>query len=289
MKKVLITGSSGFIGYHLCDALSKENIVLAPSRSELNLLDTGAVEEYVRSKEVDIVIHSATQRTLGLSEEHSQRVLKNNLCMFCNLERCSQYFEKMFFLGSGAEYSKEAYKPYMKEGYFSQNIPKDDYGFSKYLMTRIAYRASNLYNLRLFGIFGSHENYNYRFISNTICKSLLNKDIVIHQNVKFDYLYIDDFCEIMKRFLDIVPSYKEYNVCTGKSIEILEIAQLVKRLTGSSSKIIVENQGLGMEYSGNNERLLKEIDDILFTNNDIAVQELIKYYQNIEIKLEGNY
>lgn len=41
-------------------------------------------------------------------------------------------------------------------------------------------------------------------------------DMSINQNVKFDYLYIDDLCKIVEWFVTNTPKYNYYNVCTGK-------------------------------------------------------------------------
>lgn len=289
MKKMLITGATGFIGRNVRERLSLQYEIVAPSRNELNLLDAGAVEKYLDHQKVDIVVHTAVQRTLGLSEEHERQVLHNNLMMFCNLERCREYYDRMIFLGSGAEYAKVAYIPLMKEEYFGHAVPDDDYGLSKYVMTKISESSQNIFNLRLFGVFGPYEDYNYRFISNSICKMLRGKDIVIHRNVKFDYLYIKDFSNILGKFLTVKPQFKNYNVCTGLPVDLLTIAELVQELLGTENKIIVENPGMGYEYSGDNSRIMKEIGDYQFMDMKESIAELIDFYKHNSFELRGNY
>lgn len=289
MKKMLITGASGFIGKNIQERLALKYEMLSPSRAELNLLDAKAVEKYLDNQKVDIIIHTAVQRTLGLSEEYERQVLHNNLIMFCNLERCREHYDKMIFLGSGAEYDKEVYIPLMKEEYFGHTVPSDDYGLSKYIMTKIAENSCNIFNLRLFGVFGPYEDYNYRFISNSICKMLSGKDIVIHRNVKFDYLYIEDFCNILDKFLDIKPQFRNYNVCTGLPVDLLTIAEIIRELLGVRSKIIVENPGMGYEYSGDNSRIMKEIRGYQFMDMEKSTAKLIDFYKHNNFELKGNY
>jgi dTDP-4-dehydrorhamnose reductase len=48
--KVLVTGASGFIGRNLREGLSREFEVHAPVHAELELLDTAAVERFLRSR-----------------------------------------------------------------------------------------------------------------------------------------------------------------------------------------------------------------------------------------------
>lgn len=289
MKKVLITGSSGFIGRNLTEYLSAEYCVLAPRHQELDLLDAKKVEEYLHREHPEYVIHSAVQGTLGLPDIYKTMVLKNNLQMFFHLKRCSECYEKMYYFGSGAEYGKDVYIPNMQEQYFDTTVPQDDYGLSKYIMAKSVKDSENIYDLRLFGVFGQHENYNYRFISNCICKALKNRDIVIHQNVYFDYLYIKDLCNIMGWFLGHQPKEHFYNVCTGHAVDIYSIAKIVVQKTNSMSKIIVENGELGKEYSGSNQRLQGEMSEYIFTEIDTAVEEMIQFYQNITFELSGDY
>ena len=53
--------------------------------------------------------------------------------------------------------------------------------------------------LRLFGVFGRHEDYAIRFISNAICKTLFDLPITLRQNRTFSYLYVDDLGPIVER------------------------------------------------------------------------------------------
>jgi len=60
MRKILITGSKGMVGRNIVEfEKSKDYILLTPSSKELNLLDRGSVDEYIKSNKPDIVIHCA--------------------------------------------------------------------------------------------------------------------------------------------------------------------------------------------------------------------------------------
>lgn len=289
MKRLLITGANGFIGKNLVEYFSGKYQVLCPNRKELNLLDEKSVKEYLDSQHVNIVIHSAIQGTLGMPKEYENLVLENNLRMFFNLERCQDCFEKMYYFGSGAEYGKDAYLPLMNEDYFDHNVPVDYYGFSKYIMSKITKQSKKIFDLRLFGVFGPYENYNYRFISNIICKAIEGKEISIRQNIFFDYLYIKDLCRIMEWFIENTPLQKHYNICTGEKIDIASIAHIVKNKVGNDIKIRIEQEGLRKEYTGDNSRLLAEMGQVQFTPIENAIEELIQYYKKHPFHLEGTY
>lgn len=289
MKKILVTGANGFIGKNLAKYLGGMYEILPVSRETADLLDQEQVEQLFQKETIDAVIHSATQSTLGKGKESELTLLKNNLKMFFNLERCQSSYGKLIILGSGAEYDKRHSLCFVEENAFGNSVPDDDYGFSKYIMSKIIMNSDKVYNLRLFGIFGPYENYNYRFISNMICKALLGSDIKIHQNVMFDYLYIKDFCKILPWFIENTPCHNCYNVCTGEQHDIVSIAKEIVEQTGSPSRICVEKPGWNKTYSGNNKRLIREMGEVFFTPLDTAIRELIEYYRGISFCLEGNY
>ena len=100
---------------------------------------TQQVYNFVKNEQFDVVIHTATYDAAPKNSlKDPAKVLENNLRMFFNIVRCQDYFGKMIYFGSGAEFGRENWKPKMKEVYFDQHIPEDQYGFSKYIMTKYA-------------------------------------------------------------------------------------------------------------------------------------------------------
>ena len=277
--KVLITGANGFIGKNLVEKLHDKYLTENPGRVELNLLDGEIVESYLKTNRFDVIIHAANTNSTRNTATTPYDSLDGNLRMFFNLERCKEYYGKMFYFGSGAEYDMRHYVPEMGEEYFGTHIPKDAYGFSKYIMAKSCEQASNIYDLRLFGVYGQYEEWERRFISNAICRVLKGKDITIQKNVYFDYLWVDDLCCIMERFIDIEPQYRHYNVCRGTKIDLYSLACMVKEILDVDCDIVIGEAGWKLEYTGNNERLLAEIGDYRFTGFRESITKLCKYYQ----------
>lgn len=278
-KRVLITGATGFIGRNLKEVLSGTYSVYAPQRSEVNLLCEDAVGYYVKKYHFDIVIHTANTNNFRNKSVTSYDSLDENLRMFFNLERCKDYFGKMFYFGSGAEYDMQHYIPNMKEDYFDTHIPIDSYGFSKYIMSKCCIGDGNIYDLRLFGVYGKYEEWERRFISNAICRALKGKDITIQRNVYFDYLWIDDLCDIMRWFIENEPKHHHYNVCRGSKIDLYSLACMVREILDIDCDIVVSEPGWKPEYTGNNTRLLNEIGDYEFTGFEQSITELCQYYK----------
>lgn len=276
-KKVLITGGSGFIGRNLAEQLGSKFDITAPGSAELNLFDAEKTEAYLKQNKFDVVVHGANVG--GTRKAKVDNLVEKNLRMFFNVARCSKHFGRLIQLGSGAEYDKAHYLPKMKEEYFDTHVPADGYGFYKYVCAKHIERTDNMMAVRIFGCYGKYEDYEIKFISNNICKSVCGLPMTIaNQNVFFDYLYVDDFARIVGHFIGKEGRRKFYNVTPDKSIDLLSIAKIINRVSGHESAIQVKNPGLGTEYSGDNARLKAEILGFEFTPMETGIRKLYDWY-----------
>lgn len=286
-KRILITGASGFIGKNLKEGLAQGNVIFSPSSKELDVCNQQQVEEYLVSHKIDIVIHSANYRGKNSAPYSESKVLETGLRMYANLEACSHLYDKMYYFGSGAEYDIRYYQPFMKEEYFGNHIPRDGYGFYKYLLSKQCTQKDNIYDLRLFGVYGKYEDWTRRFISNNICRALMGKAMTLSRNVYFDYIYIDDLVQIMKWFIEHEPKHRHYNVCRGNHIDLLSLGNLIREVMHIDRTLEVAAPGYKLEYSGNNERLLEEMGDYSFRPYRETIEELVTYYKSIISQIDA--
>jgi UDP-glucose 4-epimerase len=185
----------------------------------------------------------------------------------------------MIYLGSGLVYDLRHYIHRMKESYFDTHVPVDEGGFSKYIISRYIEQIDNIVELRIFGIFGKYEDYAIRFISNAICKSLFDLPITIRQNRLFDYIHIDDLMPVLHHFIHHQGTYKSYNITPDHSVELKQLAEIVKAILGKDLPIRIALEGMGTEYTGDNCRLRQEIQSLKFTTHENAIRKLSEWYR----------
>lgn len=276
--KLLLTGSSGFIGKNLAEYLSGRYEVLAPSRVELDLLDECSVDRYLACHSVDVVIHTAGKPGHRNAPD-PVGVFYADTRMYFNLVRNRERFGKLIIAGSGGIYDMRSYSPKMKEVDWKKHVPLDEHGFFRYVTAHHIETTPNVVDLRLFGVFGKYEDYAIRFISNAICKVLHDLPITIRQDRFFDYIYVKDIFPIFDHFINGDARYKEYNITNGNPVLLTSLAKIVLEISGKSLPIIVAQSGLGLEYSGDNGRLKSEMPNFAFTPIYEAVGELYGWYE----------
>ena len=169
----------------------------------------------------------------------------------------------------------------------SRDYKADKYGLYKYQCSQHIEKDKNIINLRIFGLYGEYEDYKTRFISNAVCRSIYDLPIIIkNQNVYFDYLYMGDFLKIIDFFILHNAKHKFYNVGKGERIDLLTLANKIKRISKKEHEIVVNKKGLAREYTCDITRLKEEIKGIQFTSHDKAIKNLYGWYKNNKKNIE---
>lgn len=276
-KRIFITGANGFIAKNFISRFEKKYTIIAPTHKQLDLLNSESVERFFKNYHYfDVVIHTAI---IGGNRKFldSQEIGLDNLRIFFNIVKNQKYFNKMINLGSGIEYGKEWPLVKVSEKDFGKHIPESNFGLYKYICAKYIEDSKKIINIRSFGVWGEHEDWTVRFISNSLCKYILKMTITLQQNAKFDYLYIEDLIKILDVFINKSFKFNTYNVVSGQPIELFEIANKINNLSNYKCKIDVKKSGFANEYTATNKRLLNEIN-FKFTDFDVALNELYQRY-----------
>lgn len=271
MKKVLLTGGTGFIGKNVTESLGRACELYTPTRQELNLLDERAVRDYLRQHDIEIVIHGANPNPVKSALDKRETMFEDSIRGFENLYHAQDYYDRMYTLGSGAEYDKSRDMVLISEEEAGRSIPCDSYGLSKYVMNQLTERSEKHYNLRIFACYGPGDHKS-KFITHAIRCCMKREPITIRQDCCFDYMHVSDLAEILKFFISHVPACKAYNVCTGTRYLLSRIADMVRVQMKSENGIILLKEGLNKEYTGSNHRLLAEMGSYRFLSLEEGIR-----------------
>lgn len=259
--KILLTGINGFYGQTFYHAFKDEHILYTPTHKELDLLDFKQVYDYLQSHPVDCILHTAViisrrNKLVDLNGTYSNLLMFENLfCATQLLKTC----QKFFAFGSGAELGWYLNKPIINapESNLYKFITPEYGGFSKSIITKrmMLSRLPHCYNLRVAGCFGYYER-DDRFIKSNLLRALNNEPLLIHQNRKMDFYYINDMITLIKHILNNNYTYNmDINCSYSDKYTLYNIAEMILDITHKRLPIIVEKAGAYDEYTINCEKL----------------------------------
>lgn len=284
MERLLITGAgpNGVTGRLIKEHFVGKYDLLTPSSSELDLTNDDAVATYFYNYKVDYVIHCATFRTTSIHDSHFvDEELESNLRMFYALASQSSHYKKMIYFGSGAEYDKSKPIVNVTEEDFGNSVPKNKYGFGKYIMNYYTRSSSNIYNFRLFGTINQYERFTKNVISNLCVKAIKGLPLELRQDCRFSFIDINDIALLLDYALTHDLKYHDYNLAMNKSYLLSELALIILRLSGRTDCVTFANSGYNFEYTASNQRMVKELNPHL-TSIENAIERVYEYYKSIK-------
>jgi UDP-glucose 4-epimerase len=239
MKKILITGSNGYIAKRFIEYGSFQYNIEIINRDVLDLTNSKSTDIFLKNKEFDAVLHFASVGGHRLIGDKRENVFEN-LIMFENLRKHKNKFNKFISFGSGAEI-------------FYHQTP---YGLSKKIINELIKNESNFFNLRIFAVFDEFE-LNSRFIKTNIIKNIKKEPMIIHQNKLFDFFYMEDLLNVINYYINSTEKLiKVFDCCYKNKFTLHDIANKINSLNSSfASPIIVENHFIGDPYTGNYTKL----------------------------------
>ncbi|CAM4197807.1 NAD(P)-dependent oxidoreductase [Cytophagaceae bacterium 50C-KIRBA] len=242
MKRILVSGSLGFIGKNLCQALSKGNnqVFEIPSSNEFDLCDNTKVEEL---PEVDVIIHLAAKSYIPESFSNPRFFYQNNVVSTLNLLEKSRKDKAKFILLSTYVYGNPQYLP-IDENH--QRNPLNPYTQSKVICEDLCQAYSrdfglNSIILRPYNVYGPGQLSS--FLIPSIINQLENEEIFLQDSrPKRDYVFIDDLVEAILLSIEVEKEgCNVYNVGSGSSYSVSEIVDMLVQISKSTAKIRFAN------------------------------------------------
>lgn len=255
MKNILLLGGSGFIGQNLSEKLVAENYnLLSFGRSkglQKNIIHiSGDVRSYEKycdifsEYDVDCVINLLNSSDPLINDSGIEDIIDINLTGFINLLNAMEKYEvrNLIYISSGgAIYGEHEYANTED----SPTQPISLYGWLKLACENyLSFHSKKNENikyliLRPSNIYGKYQK-NNRLIPVVIERTILGKEIDIYGDLNTckDYMYVEDFCDVISEFLKNKEFNNEiYNVGSGIGTTIKEIVEIAQVLVGRDAKI----------------------------------------------------
>ncbi len=248
MTKILVTGHEGVIASNLIKKLTNCEIIIdSINGKRINLQNN---EEVMKIEPVDTVIHLGGKTEKGLEWKE---YFENNIIGTLNiLKYCIKKNIKKIIFVSSYVYGNPKYSPIDEQHQIS---PHNLYTKSKFLAEELCKIYSEKYKLnviilRPFNIFAKSMNKNY-LISNLIESINTKKTVTItNRTSKRDFLYIDDFIELILKIKDYDFKYEIFNVGSGISYSFDEVIEIIEKNTSKK---------LNLEYKNDDESYIQNI------------------------------
>lgn len=260
MKKIFITGATGFIGANLTREAIKKKIyevhILSRDSSDFwrlndikediiihncDLLDYENIKSILETVSPEYIFHLATYGSYPRRQTEELKILNTNIKGTFNLLKASLDIDYKNFIntGSSSEYGTKD-KP-MKET--DSLEPNNVYGITKSTTTFLCKNFARQNNkpistIRPFSVYGYYEE-SFRFIPEMIIKCIKNRDVNLTSgNQRRDFIFIED---VIRSYFEVAKKQgnkrRIYNVGSGRDHTIKETALLIKELTNSKNKL----------------------------------------------------
>lgn len=238
-RSIVVTGASGFLGASTVRALGSEFHVVAPTRSEIDL-EKGSLALDLLAQETCIsrIIHLANPRVYS-----SNLAMGQTLTMLRNvIDVCVTRNIPLLYLSGWEIYS--GYRGHIRADESLAALPRGPYGETKHLCELLIEHARSNRGLRcgllrsgpVYGVGGDRP----KFILNFIHKARRSDPIVTHRYMNgepcLDLLYADDVVSALSKAVT-TGCAETLNLGTGKLTSTRTIAEMLVRMTGSSSLI----------------------------------------------------
>ncbi len=263
--RIFVTGGAGFIGKHLIKLLvnqnhqitlfdnfsnSSENELKEPEFHNIRIVkgDIRKIEDITKYLPGnDIVIHLAAKISVNESIINPEETFEVNVKGTENVLNASiaNNIKKFFTFSSAAVYGNNKNTDHIsKED--NKTISISPYGESKIKMEEAVYRICKNQSIssvifRLFNVYGIGQSKEYAGVISKFAENIKNnKSLIIYGNGEQsrDFIAIEDIIGLIEKMIisNLNKNFKIYNLGSGTSTSILELADLMIKL--SDKKIL---------------------------------------------------
>lgn len=263
MKRILVTGGAGFIGSHLCEKLlkdgnevicldnfftgRKENIAHLAGNPSFEVVRHDVIEPSLL--EVDQIYNLACPASPVHYQYNPVKTIKTNIMGTLNMLGLAKRVRARILQASTSEVYGDPKVHPQPESYWGNANPIGtracyDEGKRCAEALMFAYHRQNGVDIRVVRIFNTYgprmlEN-DGRVVSNFIVQALRGNDMTVYGDGSQtrSFCYVDDLVDGLVKMMNNEDLVGPVNLGNPGEFTVLELANMVKKLTGSSSNII---------------------------------------------------
>lgn len=262
--RILVAGGAGFLGSHLCRYLLGKgdevicvdnlctgrlaNIKDLQKRRNFRFIRHDIIMPLKIIGHIDQIYDLASRASPPNYQSEPVHTMLTNAIGTNNLLRLAIEKKARFFFASTSEVYGDPKEHPQKESYWGHVNPvgiRSCYDESKRFGEALcmAYQRRHGVDIRLVRIFNTYGPYmqkdDGRVITNLINQALAGKDMTIYGNGKQtrSFCYVEDEIEGIYRLMNSGIT-KPVNIGNPNEFTVLELAKLIKKLTGTGSKIV---------------------------------------------------
>ena len=309
----LITGSAGFIGFHMCNLLLKKNkkvigidslnhyysdtyklkrlSILKKYKNfkfhKINLCNKEKIKHIFDNYKIKHVIHFAAQPGVVYSYKDPKSYLLNNILATGNLVEIlkDKEIDNFIFASSSSVYGDHKKYP-IKENFKLK--PKNYYAKTKNVCENIIKKKLKNENftiqiVRPFTVYGPYGRPDM-LILKMLSSIRKNRKINIYNYGKHlrDFTYVSDVTNVILKLLyNKTKKIKIFNICASKPIEINKIIILFNKYLKVKLSIILKKKRKGemnITY-GSNQKLKSVIGKFEFTKIENGLKKTVDWYK----------
>ena len=247
MKKILITGSSGFIGKNLVESLLSEYEITGLSKKQKNSKSEHVTKDISKItskdfKNIFCVIHLAAITDLKVCKDFPDQCIATNVLGTQKiLESARKNNCKVIYASTSHVYGIPKKLPINET---TSTSPTSMYAGSKLAGEILCESYHKQFDMdisivRIFSVYGPESN-NHYVVSNIVEQLKKSNKIKLgNVNSRRDFIFISDVINAFKIILNNINGFNIYNVGAEKSYSIKEICKKFEKLHGK--KIIIKS------------------------------------------------
>ena len=251
MGKILVTGSSGFLGNRLVNSIEKSQKIIGLSNNKQEDNSSNIVHKKIDLRAKNLSIRSEISSIIHLAAVSDVKYCNENpsSCFDINvtgtkkiLEMCRKKDIDFLFASSSHVYGEPKKNPISEK---ERTKPNSIYSATKIMGENMCESYAKTYGLnisvlRFFSLYGENAP-KHNVIHNIINQYRINSKIKIgNLKPKRDFLYIDDAIRAIKIVNKNQKGFQIFNVGSGKSYSIKTICDKIEKIMKKKMKIEID-------------------------------------------------